>query len=62
MLARSFKPLPDLPYYKARVINPNKLQGEAKQVLDEFERESLDKFLLDSSEQGCRPYAGKHKR
>ena len=49
MLARSFKPLPDLPYYKARVINPNKLQGEGKQVLDGFERESLDKFLVSSS-------------
>jgi two-component system, NarL family, sensor histidine kinase BarA len=45
MLARSFKPLRDLPYYKARVINPNKLHGEGKQVLDVFERDSLAKFL-----------------
>jgi two-component system, NarL family, sensor histidine kinase BarA len=61
MLARSFKPLPDLPYYKARVINPNKLQGEGKQVLDAFERESLDKFLLAQADRdaGRKPASGK---
>jgi two-component system, NarL family, sensor histidine kinase BarA len=51
-ISGAFKPLKkDLPYYKAKVINPYKLKVEGKEALDEFERDAVLGFLQSQSDQ-----------
>jgi two-component system, NarL family, sensor histidine kinase BarA len=46
VISSAFKPLKkDLPYYKAKVINPFKLNEEGKEGLDDFERKTVLEFL-----------------
>ncbi len=46
VISGSFKPLKkDLPYYKAKVMNPFKLKEEGKDGLDKFERDAVLDFL-----------------
>ena len=46
VISGSFKPLKkDLPYYKAKVMNPFKLKEEGKDGLDKFERDAVLEFL-----------------
>jgi two-component system, NarL family, sensor histidine kinase BarA len=56
VISGSFKPLKkDLPYYKAKVMNPFKLKEEGKEGLDDFERKVVLDFLQTQNDQDRDP-------